>query len=216
MRITSFCGPLDWPCASCAMMSSCMRAASGAASGVAYCVRSRCLSRPREYREENPMQIIRQADFREGRWRNGMGVSWDIASDPPGAEDFGWRLALAQIDADVPFSLYPGVDRIFVLVEGNGLSLEFEGRPSLLVGKPLRSPPISLRRAHLLPPAQGSLPRAEPVHIPQPMAGHCGGLVLAALRSRTMARSFSLRFQARRTSMARPWGRAMRPSPQAA
>ena len=79
------------------------------------------------------MRIIRKADLKEGRWRNGMGVSWDIASEPPGGEDFGWRFAMARIDADVPFSHYPGVDRIFTLIEGNGLDLDLMGRPALAV-----------------------------------------------------------------------------------
>ena len=79
------------------------------------------------------MRIIRKADFVEGRWRNGMGVSWDIASDPPGVDDFGWRFAIARIDADVPFSNYPHVDRVFTLIEGNGLDLAFEGQPGLAV-----------------------------------------------------------------------------------
>ena len=79
------------------------------------------------------MRIIRHEDLQEGRWRNGMGVSWDIASDPPGAEDFGWRFAIARIEQDVPFSLYPEVDRVFTLIGGKGLDLDFEGRPSLAV-----------------------------------------------------------------------------------
>lgn len=79
------------------------------------------------------MRIIRKSELVEGRWRNGMGVSWDIASDPPGLEDFGWRFAIARIDADVPFSNYPGVDRIFTLIEGNGLDLDFVGHPALAV-----------------------------------------------------------------------------------
>ena len=79
------------------------------------------------------MRIIRRSDLVEGRWRNGMGVSWDIASDPPGVDDFSWRFAIARIDADVPFSNYPDVDRIFTLIEGNGLDLEFEGHRSLAV-----------------------------------------------------------------------------------
>jgi len=81
------------------------------------------------------MKIIRKGDFRETRWRNGMGLSWDIASQPPGTEDFGWRLATALIESDVPFSDYPGVDRIFTLIEGNGLDLDFEGRTTLRVGR---------------------------------------------------------------------------------
>lgn len=81
------------------------------------------------------MKIIRRADFREGRWRNGMGVSWDIAEEPPGTAEFGWRFATARIDADVPFSLYPNVDRVFTLISGDGLSLDFAGLPPLNVGR---------------------------------------------------------------------------------
>lgn len=72
------------------------------------------------------MKIIRHQDLREGRWRNGMGVSWDIASDSSLADGFGWRLSLARIDRDVPFSVYPGVDRIFTLVEGGGVDLDLQ------------------------------------------------------------------------------------------
>ena len=79
------------------------------------------------------MRIIRSSEFAEGRWRNGMGVSWDIASWLPATGDFDWRLAIARIDTDVPFSHYPGIDRVFTLIEGRGLDLEFEGRPALAV-----------------------------------------------------------------------------------
>lgn len=76
-----------------------------------------------------PIRIIRQADFIEGRWRNGLGVSWDIASEPAGSgpQDFSWRLAIARIDGDVPFSHYDRVDRVFTLLDGNGLDLTVEG-----------------------------------------------------------------------------------------
>ena len=81
------------------------------------------------------MRIIRKETFREGRWRNGMGVSWDIASDPPGTEDFGWRFAIARIAGDVPFSIYPGIDRSFTLIDGEGLALDFGGRDTLQVAE---------------------------------------------------------------------------------
>lgn len=81
------------------------------------------------------MRIIRKSEFIEGRWRNGMGVSWDIASHPAaaGTPDFGWRLAIARIDADVPFSHYPDVDRVFTLIDGQGLDLDFDGGRTLAV-----------------------------------------------------------------------------------
>ncbi|MDE2444629.1 MAG: HutD family protein [Alphaproteobacteria bacterium] len=74
------------------------------------------------------LRLIAQDKFVEGRWRNGMGVSWEIASyRPEGAADFHWRFAKARIDADVPFSIYPGMERVFMQLEGNGLDLVFEG-----------------------------------------------------------------------------------------
>ena len=83
------------------------------------------------------MKIIRKAELREGRWRNGMGVSWDIATDGgAGRDDFGWRLAIARIDSDVPFSHYPQVDRIFTLIEGQGLNLDFADGRALAVDQP--------------------------------------------------------------------------------
>jgi hypothetical protein len=74
------------------------------------------------------LQLIRQSAFIEGRWRNGMGVSWEIAAErEAGASDFSWRLAKARIDGDVPFSIYPGMDRVFMQLQGQGLDLQFEG-----------------------------------------------------------------------------------------
>ena len=74
------------------------------------------------------LRLIRQNDMVEGPWRNGMGVSWEIASyREPNAAEFSWRFAKARIDRDVPFSIYPGIDRIFMQLSGNGLDLEFEG-----------------------------------------------------------------------------------------
>lgn len=71
-------------------------------------------------------RIIQSKDYREGRWRNGLGVSWDIASED-GLADFDWRLAIARIDGGVPFSIYPDIDRIFTIIEGEDLTLDVEG-----------------------------------------------------------------------------------------
>lgn len=84
-----------------------------------------------------PPRIFRQSGFSQGRWRNGRGVSWDIVSGPAqvGA-DFAWRLAIARIDGDVPFSDYPGVDRVFTLLDGGGLDLAVAGLGTLEVHEP--------------------------------------------------------------------------------
>jgi uncharacterized protein len=78
--------------------------------------------------------ILKNSGYREGRWRNGLGVSWDIAQSGA-AEAFDWRMALARLDADVPFSSYPGIDRIFTLIEGDGLTLDVKGFGALEAAK---------------------------------------------------------------------------------
>ena len=74
------------------------------------------------------LRLIRQSEMASGPWRNGMGISWEIASHrEQNAKEFSWRFAKARIDRDVPFSIYPGMDRVFMQISGNGLDLEFEG-----------------------------------------------------------------------------------------
>ena len=53
-------------------------------------------------------------------WRNGGGVTYDVALFPEGAgdEDFLWRASIATIAADGPFSPWPGVDRALMLLHG--------------------------------------------------------------------------------------------------
>ncbi len=79
--------------------------------------------------------VLKASSYREGRWRNGLGVSWDIAS--MGGDDFAWRLALARLDADVPFSSYPGIDRVFTIIAGDGVILDVEGQDQI-DARPLR------------------------------------------------------------------------------
>ena len=71
--------------------------------------------------------IIAATDYRRERWRNGAGWTQQIHAEPalePG-QDWGWRLSIAEIEADAPFSAFPGVDRELVLLEGAGLRLRF-------------------------------------------------------------------------------------------
>lgn len=83
------------------------------------------------------MKILRAENYREGRWPNGLGLSWNIAAAPhdAGAQDFQWRMALARIDSSVAFSHYPKIDRVFTLIDGQGLELVFNDRELLKVDK---------------------------------------------------------------------------------
>lgn len=58
-------------------------------------------------------------------WKNGGGVTREIAASPRGAghEDFDWRLSIAEVERDGPFSRFDGVDRQIVLLRGGGLRL---------------------------------------------------------------------------------------------
>ncbi len=80
------------------------------------------------------MRHIPSSTFTKGLWRNGRGVSWEIASDTTG-DDFGWRFAIAEIASSGPFSLYGPVDRIFSLLSG-AVQLAFADGTTLLADKP--------------------------------------------------------------------------------
>lgn len=63
------------------------------------------------------------------RWKNGAGTTREIAVEPAGAgtDDFDWRLSLAEVEHDAPFSAFPGVDRCIVLLSGAGMALQEDG-----------------------------------------------------------------------------------------
>ncbi|EHK56329.1 HutD family protein [Allomesorhizobium alhagi] len=71
------------------------------------------------------MRIIRAADCRRMPWKNGGGETLEIAISPEGAglDDFDWRLSMARVEAEGPFSLFAGVDRTLAILEGEGLVL---------------------------------------------------------------------------------------------
>ncbi|GAA4336021.1 HutD family protein [Variovorax defluvii] len=58
-------------------------------------------------------------------WKNGGGSTQEIAAWPPGAglADFGWRVSIATIAAAGPFSVFEGVDRLIMLLDGEGVHL---------------------------------------------------------------------------------------------
>jgi environmental stress-induced protein Ves len=62
-------------------------------------------------------RLIRFTDLESTRWANGAGRTTEIARDRPGAE-FVWRLSIAVIDSDAPFSVLPGLDRFLTPLDG--------------------------------------------------------------------------------------------------
>lgn len=60
-------------------------------------------------------------------WANGRGVSYEVARQNDAAGEWRWRLAIAPITEDGPFSPLPGVHRELTLIEGDGLVLTIDG-----------------------------------------------------------------------------------------
>ena len=62
-------------------------------------------------------------------WKNGGGVTREIAAWPEGSDmdDLTWRVSLAEVAADGPFSAFPDVDRTLTVVEGAGMDLTVGG-----------------------------------------------------------------------------------------
>ena len=72
-------------------------------------------------------RVLRRADHRRMPWKNGGGETFEIAVGPDGAglDTFAWRVSLALVERDGPFSVFPGIDRILTVVEGGGIALDF-------------------------------------------------------------------------------------------
>jgi environmental stress-induced protein Ves len=65
-------------------------------------------------------------EYRRERWRNGHGWTREVLRMPEDADDWDWRLSIAEIEHDGPFSSFPGIERILVLLHGNGVRLRFD------------------------------------------------------------------------------------------
>ena len=74
--------------------------------------------------------VLRASGYTRMRWKNGAGWTSEIfkvhASDERDTNDWLWRLSIAEIEQDAPFSAFPGVERELVLLSGNGLRLRFD------------------------------------------------------------------------------------------
>lgn len=80
-------------------------------------------------------------------WRNGGGSTTEIAVAPAGApmETFDWRVSMAKITADGPFSVFAGVDRWIAVPTGTGIRLDFAGQDGIRLDP--ASPPLAFPAA---------------------------------------------------------------------
>ncbi len=82
------------------------------------------------------------------RWKNGAGLTREIAAWPAGAglDGFEWRLSVAELERDAPFSAFPGVDRCIVVLDGAGMQLLDERGAPVQALQPLEPWPFEGER----------------------------------------------------------------------
>jgi len=75
------------------------------------------------------VRLLTPNDYRSMPWKNGAGRTTEIAVHPPGAalDAFAWRVSIADVERDGPFSRFPGIDRTIVLLAGSGMRLAGPG-----------------------------------------------------------------------------------------
>ena len=56
-------------------------------------------------------------------WKNGAGWTRELAFGGASSTAFDWRVSVAEVDRDAPFSAFPGVDRCIALLHGAGMRL---------------------------------------------------------------------------------------------
>ena len=69
-------------------------------------------------------------------WKNGGGSTTEIAIGPVGAslDAFDWRISMAQVASDGPFSMFDSIDRTLAVIEGSGMELTIGGEAPVVLG----------------------------------------------------------------------------------
>lgn len=72
-------------------------------------------------------RVLRPGDYQRMPWKNGGGTTTEIwkATSPSG--EILWRLSIADVASDGPFSEFPGIDRSIMVIEGKGMELSIAG-----------------------------------------------------------------------------------------
>ncbi len=115
--------------------------------------------------------IIRFAAIHPQAWKNGAGTTREIAREGEG-DAWQWRISIADVVAEAPFSSFPGVDRILVLLQGDGIALTFEDG----------------QRMDVLPPFGSARFAGEAALVGTPVSGATRDFNLMWQRSRVSAR----------------------------
>jgi len=90
------------------------------------------------------VEILRAAGHRRMPWKNGGGETREIAVSPPNAslDTLDWRISMAVVAQNGPFSSFPGIDRTLSLLSGAGMALDF-GEPDKVFRLTQQSDPFT-------------------------------------------------------------------------
>lgn len=72
-------------------------------------------------------RILRANSYQRMPWKNGGGTTTEIFKSTGADGEVHWRLSIADVASDGPFSDFPGIDRWIMLVEGKGMELTISG-----------------------------------------------------------------------------------------
>ncbi len=84
-------------------------------------------------------QVIRLDDVKPTPWRNGGGTTRELIAWPS-SHDWEWRASVAEVSQSGSFSSFPGVQRWFAVLSGDGVGLTVNGQLYELhqIDQPLR------------------------------------------------------------------------------
>ncbi|QPZ90014.1 HutD/Ves family protein [Thioclava electrotropha] len=73
------------------------------------------------------MKLLSRSEATAQPWKNGGGRTWELATFPEGAgfEGMLWRLSMAEVARDGPFSRFEGIDRTLTVLSGGAMELRF-------------------------------------------------------------------------------------------
>ena len=86
-----------------------------------------CFTICTRHKAARQLKLISYDDLIATPWKNGAGVTRELACYPAGAtlDDFLWRVSIADVGQSGPFSSFPGIDRVITLLDGDGMRLQF-------------------------------------------------------------------------------------------
>lgn len=81
-------------------------------------------------------RILHSGDYQRMPWKNGGGTTTEIWKAASPAGEMLWRLSIADVASDGPFSEFPGIDRWIMVIQGKGMELKIAGLGTKRLDRP--------------------------------------------------------------------------------